>query len=70
MITEVRNKLLQAYLIIPTVSTTSQVTFERIHQPITNLPVSSIIEGIVALREEFSHHILAGDFPRSSHKYL
>ena len=57
MITEVRNELLQADLIIPTVSTTSQVTFERIHRPITNLSVSSIIEGIVALREEFSHQI-------------
>jgi len=54
---EVRNALLSADLIIPTVSTTSQKTFERIHRPQSHLSVTSIIDGIIALRELFSHQI-------------
>jgi len=54
---EVRSDLLRADLIIPTLSTASQGLFERIHRPVPGLSVSSIIEGIVALREEFSFQI-------------
>ena len=54
---EVRNALLSADLIIPTVSTTSQKTFECIHRPQSHLSVTSIIDGIIALRELFSHQI-------------
>ena len=54
---EVRRDLLQADLIIPTLSTTSQGIFECIHRPVPGLLVSSIIEGISVLRKEFSHQI-------------
>lgn len=54
---EVRSDLLKADLIIPTITTTSQRIFECIHRPVPCLSVSSIIEGICALRKEFSHQI-------------
>jgi len=54
---ELRNDLRNADLIIPTLSTTTQGIFECIHRPVPGLSVSSIIEGIGALRKEFSHQI-------------
>lgn len=57
LLPEVRRDLLDADLIIPTLSTTSQRTFECIHRPVPGLSVSGVIEGIGALRKEFSHQI-------------
>ncbi len=54
---EVRIDLQKADLIIPTLSTTTQGIFTCIHRPIPGLSVSSIIDGIGALRKEFSHQI-------------
>ncbi len=54
---EVRRDLLNADLIIPTLSTTSQGIFECIQRPVPGLSVSIIIDGIGALRKEFSHQI-------------
>jgi len=54
---EVRMELMQADLVIPTLSTASQEMFERIHRPVQGLSVKTIIEGIGALREEFSNQI-------------
>jgi len=54
---EVRRDLRNADLIIPTLSTTTQGIFACIHRPVPGLTVSSIIEGITALRKDFSHQI-------------
>lgn len=54
---DVRIDIRKADLIIPTLSTTNQDTFERIHRPVPDLCVSSIIKGIGSLRDEFSHQI-------------
>ncbi|MBN1166142.1 MAG: radical SAM protein [Methanospirillaceae archaeon] len=54
---EVRNDLLAADLVIPTLTTTSQDTFVRIHRPSLSLSVSEILSGMIAFRELFSREI-------------
>lgn len=54
---EVRNELIRADLIIPTFSSACQETHEKIHRPCPGLTVSSLIDGIVHLREVFSGQI-------------
>jgi len=54
---EVRRDLLDADLIIPTLSSTSQDIFTSIHRPVPGMVISDVIEGISALRREFSHQI-------------
>jgi wyosine [tRNA(Phe)-imidazoG37] synthetase (radical SAM superfamily) len=54
---EVRNDLLRADLIIPTLSVTSQQIFEQIHRPVSGISINSIIEGITALRDVFPNQI-------------
>jgi wyosine [tRNA(Phe)-imidazoG37] synthetase (radical SAM superfamily) len=53
----VRDGLLQADLIIPTLTTTCQQTFEYIHRPAPGLVVHDIINGLVTMRKEFSNQI-------------
>jgi wyosine [tRNA(Phe)-imidazoG37] synthetase (radical SAM superfamily) len=54
---EVRDALLQADLLIPTLTTACQQTFERIHRPAPGLFVHDIINGLVTLRKGFFHQI-------------
>jgi wyosine [tRNA(Phe)-imidazoG37] synthetase (radical SAM superfamily) len=54
---EVRDALLRSDLIIPTLTTASQQTFERIHRPAPGLFIHDIINGLVTLRKEFSNQI-------------
>ncbi len=54
---EVREELLLADRVIPTLTTTSQATFERIHRPHPGLEVGAIIEGMERFREEYSGHL-------------
>lgn len=62
MLPEVRIELLQADLIIPTISTTNQETLNRIFRPHRRISVSSIINGIRSLREQFKGQIWAEVF--------
>lgn len=54
---EVRDDLLQADLLIPTLTTACQKTFEQIHRPAPGLFVHEIINGLVTLRKIFSHQM-------------
>jgi wyosine [tRNA(Phe)-imidazoG37] synthetase (radical SAM superfamily) len=54
---EVRKEVAQADLIIPTLTTARQQTFERIHHPAPGLSIDAIIQGLTELRTEFSHEI-------------
>jgi len=54
---EVRQDVVQADLIIPTLTTARQQTFERIHRPAPGLSIDAIIQGLIELRAEFSHEI-------------
>jgi wyosine [tRNA(Phe)-imidazoG37] synthetase (radical SAM superfamily) len=54
---EVRHELAEADLIIPTLTTARQQTFERIHRPAPGLSIDTIIQGLIELRAEFSHEI-------------
>lgn len=50
---EVRNELLQADLVLPSLDTVREETFKKINRPYKSLHVSSIVEGLVAFREEY-----------------
>ncbi len=50
----VREELLLADRVIPTLTTTSQATFERIHRPRPGLEVGAIIEGMEQFRTEYA----------------
>ncbi len=50
----VREELLLADRVIPTLTTTSQATFERIHRPHPALEVGAIIAGMERFRMEYS----------------
>jgi wyosine [tRNA(Phe)-imidazoG37] synthetase (radical SAM superfamily) len=54
---EVRREVAQADLVIPTLTTARQETFERIHRPAPGLSVDTIIRGLIELRREFSGEI-------------
>jgi wyosine [tRNA(Phe)-imidazoG37] synthetase (radical SAM superfamily) len=51
---EVRERLLEADVIMPTLSTVHEETFRKIHRPHPDLHVSTIIQGLKRLREIYS----------------
>ncbi|MCJ7596659.1 MAG: radical SAM protein [Desulfobacterales bacterium] len=51
---EVREKVLGAHLIMPTLSTAFEGTFRAIHRPHSDLSLPRIIEGLRALRESYT----------------
>lgn len=53
----VRRRLSQADLIMPTLSTAVEATFNAIHRPHPELELSKILAGLRSLREEFRGHI-------------
>jgi wyosine [tRNA(Phe)-imidazoG37] synthetase (radical SAM superfamily) len=54
---EVRNALIRADLVIPTLTSAFQETCQRIHRPHPSLTVSSLIEGIISFRKIFPGEI-------------
>ena len=50
---ELRERALLADLILPTVTTAFDETFQRIHRPHRDLKLASVLEGLTALREAF-----------------
>lgn len=54
---EVRNDLSGADLVIPTLTSTSQETFERIHRPCPGLQIKTIISDIQEFGKEFTGEI-------------
>jgi len=54
---DVRQELLAADLISPTMTTTSQEIFEKIHRPAPELLAADIIQGMISLRNEYSGQI-------------
>ncbi len=54
---EVRNDLSGADLVIPTLTSTSQETFEKIHRPYPGLLTKTIISDILEFRKEFQGDI-------------
>lgn len=62
MLPEVRNDLLLADLIIPTVPASDQAIQDRIFRPYRNISVSSILSGLISLRKEFTGQIWAEVF--------
>ena len=55
---EVRNKVLKADLIMPTLSSAFEKTFRKIHKPEPGLILSQIIEGYVALRKVYNGQLI------------
>jgi len=53
----VRRDLLPADLVSPTITTTTQEIFEKIHRPAPNLFVKEIIQSLQSLRNEYSGQI-------------
>jgi len=54
---EVRAELSSADLVIPTLTSTDQKTFERIHQPVPGLSIESIISGMIEFRKKYPGQI-------------
>ena len=54
---DVRRDLLKADLVSPTITTTTQEIFEKIHRPVPGLSVTQIIRGLENLRDEYSGQI-------------
>lgn len=50
---DIRERVRGADIILPTLSTTNQETFQIIHRPHPSLEVSKIVDGLIALRNEF-----------------
>lgn len=50
---DVQRDLLKADLVSPTITTTTQEIFEKIHRPVQGLSVTQIIQGIENLRDEY-----------------
>jgi wyosine [tRNA(Phe)-imidazoG37] synthetase (radical SAM superfamily) len=55
---EVRDRVLGADLIMPTLTTVFEKTFRKIHRPHRGLELSSIIEGLKGLRKEYGGVVL------------
>jgi wyosine [tRNA(Phe)-imidazoG37] synthetase (radical SAM superfamily) len=55
---EVRNKVLKADLIMPTLSSAFEKTFQKIHKPEPGLTLAQIIEGYVALRKVYKGQLI------------
>ncbi len=54
---DVRKKVLEADIILPTLTTTFNYTFKKIHRPHPNLNINMIIEGLIKLRKEYKKNI-------------
>ena len=50
---EVRKRVLEADIIMPTLTTTSDKTFKRIHRPHPGLSLDAVLEGLETLRQDF-----------------
>jgi len=51
---EVRESLLAADLVVPSLDAATQAVFERVNRPAAGLEIGAIIEGLAAFRSEFS----------------
>ncbi|MEN2997436.1 MAG: radical SAM protein [Brevinematia bacterium] len=54
----VRNGLLLADVVCPSLDAVTQETFEKVNRPINSVRIEKIIEGLVRFREEFKNKIL------------
>lgn len=54
---EVRKEILLADVVLPTFSTLNEETFASIHRPAPGITASSLFEGLIALRREYSGEI-------------
>ncbi len=54
---EVRLALINADLIVATLSAATQSVFEKMHQPLEGLRIESVVSGLVSLRREFKGKI-------------
>ncbi len=54
---DVRRDILLADLVIPTITTTRQEMFERVHRPVPGLSIREIIRGLQYLRTEYTGRI-------------
>lgn len=54
---DVRQEVMDADLIVPSLDAATQTTFERVNRPHPDLLIEEIIEGLVRLREEFEGEI-------------
>ncbi len=50
---DVRERIIDADLVMPTLCTVSEKTFQRIHRPHADLSVAAVIEGLAKFREGF-----------------
>ncbi len=50
---DVRERIVDADLVMPTLSTVFEKTFQRIHRPHADLRVEAVIEGLAKFREDF-----------------
>jgi wyosine [tRNA(Phe)-imidazoG37] synthetase (radical SAM superfamily) len=55
---EIRQRILQAHMIMPTLSTAFEETFQAIHRPHGQLRLSHVVEGLIALRSEYKGLLL------------
>lgn len=55
---DVRKRILHAHMILPTLSSAFEQTFQAIHRPHGQLRLSQIIQGLIALRSEYKGLIL------------
>jgi len=53
----VRNDLLPAEVILPTLSTVFEETFRKIHRPCPGISVNTIIEGLILFRKQYTGQI-------------
>lgn len=54
---EVRNEILDADVVIPTLSTGIEKTFNQIHRPAPGISCCRIVDGIIRFRDQFSGEI-------------
>jgi wyosine [tRNA(Phe)-imidazoG37] synthetase (radical SAM superfamily) len=55
---EIRRRILHAHMIMPTLSSAFEETFQAIHRPHGHLRLSRVIEGLIALRSEYKGLLL------------
>jgi wyosine [tRNA(Phe)-imidazoG37] synthetase (radical SAM superfamily) len=54
---DVRNRIVGADIIMPTLTTAFEETFQLIHEPHTNLDLKAIIEGLISLRRVYKGNL-------------
>ncbi len=57
-IPDVRKRILNADIVLPSLDAATQRTFERINRPVKGMKISKIIEGLTKFREEYKGRIL------------